>query len=575
MTVNHRWIILPSLFLISAILLQVDPVLNLSSNDIVIVNFVTAVFMIYSGLNVLQLPKRVNPPQRLGDDSPTSQPPSDGSVVKRIKLGDIIEPDTGNPLLVSDSEFRRHMVIVGQSGSGKTVCIENILWQQIRRGAGAMFIDGKLDGDTLVKMKRLCYAAGRIDDLLVINPDEPEMSHTYNPLLEGDVESVVSRIMSTYSTSGAVSGTSDHFMSMNKAGLTYVIGAIQSLGLAYTFEDLAIIMSSPTAMEELWKMMPRGQAKTDLSGYMEGMMTRDLRGQKVIDLKKFKDNLGGLAARMGTMAQGKIGEIMNVYNPQVRLFEAIMGNKIVYTMLPSLEKSTTTAKYLAQFMISDLQSTIARIQKLPADERPAMPYFLLFDEFGAYATYPATLIWEQARNAGICTCAAFQTFSSLTALGQDFLNKIMGNSMIKIFYSLRDQDSPDKASSLLGYVEDSVSEMGEHMVEEEDSEGKVVEVKKRFSKRASSNQKVGANVFRDLKIGEAVVSVVNDLYKIKGPLILGYESVNSGDEIHLSYQSKAFVKGLNFRKIWNRLLEKEFDMESTSTPEVQKETVNE
>ena len=83
-----------------------------------------------------------------------------------------------------------------------------------------------------------------------------------------------------------------------------------------------------------------------------------------------------------------------------------------------------------------MQSAVAKVQKLKAHQKPAIPFFLLFDEFGAYATTPSALLWEQARSAGVCACAAFQTFSSLEALGKDFRNKIMGNSMVKIFYAL-------------------------------------------------------------------------------------------------------------------------------------------
>jgi len=392
----------------------------------------------------------------------TGHLPSDDGVVKRIKLGDIAGPNADGPLLVSDSELGRNMVVVGHHGSGKDACVENILWQQIRRGAGAMFIDGRHDGCTLEKIKRICNAAGRADDLLVINPDEPEMSHTYNPLLEGGVESVVSRIMSVCAGEGL--DGSGRSMSVDRAGLTYVIGTFKSLGLAYTFEDLDKMMAG------LWQCMERALA-------------RNLRDQKGIDSKKFEGDIDGLGARIGALAHGKIGEVMNVYDPQVNFFNAMTGNKIVYVRLPSFEKSATTSKRLAQFIISDLQSTIERMQRLPHEEKPTMPYLLLFNEFGAYATEQAALIWEQAVSAGVCACAAFQTFSSLAALDEGFANRIVGNSAIKMVYSLRDQDSSDDVLSLIG----------------------------------CDGKEVGVDSLRDLKVGEAVVSVVNDLYKIKGP----------------------------------------------------------
>jgi len=502
----------------------------------------------------------INPPRRLGVEQyrPATAPPPDCSVTRRIKLGDIIDPPTGNPLFVSDSELNRHMVIVGQSGSGKTVCIENILWQQIRRGGGAIFIDGKLDDDTYMRMKKMMHAAGRMDDFLVLNPDNPEISHTYNPMMAGDTESKVSRIMATY---GEIKGgASEHFAAMNATGLTVVINALHRLDMGFNFKDLSVIMSSPQAFLELFKLLPEDcPEKVDLATYLEQMTTTTLTGQKEINLKKFKENLGGIAARLTTLAQGAVGEIFNSYAPEIDIYECITRQKVVYVMLPSMEKSQTTAKYIAQFMISDIQSAIARVQKLPAHEKPRIPYLLLFDEFGAYATPASSVIWEQARSAGICACAAFQTFSSLQNLGRDFMNKIMGNSMIKIFYALRDSDSPDLAANIMGYKEVIESTSSHETIEKETASEKI---KKdiNVSKRQGSFQKVGPNMFKELALGQSIVSVVNDVYKIQGPMVVGYQDIPNQRVAELSYFRRTPPKPpLRFDLIWERYLRSEHD----------------
>ena len=309
-----------------------------------------------------------------------------------------------------------------------------------------------------------------------------------------------------------------------------------------------------------------------MATYMESMMTKNLRGQKEIDLKKFKENLGGLASRMSMLSQGGIGEIFNAYAPQINLYDVIVGNKILYVMLPSMEKSETTAKYIGQFIISDLQSAIAKVNKLREYEKPATPFMILFDEFGAYATYSSRILWEQARSAGICCAAAFQTFSSLERLGADFRNMIMGNSMVKIFYALRDQDSPEQASKLLGYKEEVKAFVGEEIKDEEGmseeekkEQAKFIKDNKRVSKRLGSYQKVGPNVFKNLGLGEAIVSVTNDIYKIKGPQVFGYEKISPKNDIELSYAREVGAPGLNFLRVWQRLFEKELDFDKVQS----------
>ncbi|OZA30907.1 MAG: hypothetical protein B7X93_01365 [Hydrogenophilales bacterium 17-61-9] len=60
--------------------------------------------------------------------------------------------DTGKPLVVPWDDWMRHCLVVGQSGVGKTVFGEWVLFQQIINGGGLLWIDGKLDPDNLYKL---------------------------------------------------------------------------------------------------------------------------------------------------------------------------------------------------------------------------------------------------------------------------------------------------------------------------------------------------------------------------------------------------------------------------------------
>ncbi|MCX8016646.1 MAG: type IV secretory system conjugative DNA transfer family protein, partial [Rhodocyclaceae bacterium] len=104
--------------------------------------------------------------------------------------------DSGKPVIVDYENWMRHCFIIGQSGVGKTVLGEWLIFQQIVRGGGVIFVDGKMDEGNLNKIHQMACWAGRRDDLLVINPGKPELSNTYNPILYGDPDEVASRIIS-------------------------------------------------------------------------------------------------------------------------------------------------------------------------------------------------------------------------------------------------------------------------------------------------------------------------------------------------------------------------------------------
>lgn len=57
--------------------------------------------------------------------------------------------DTGEPVYVDDVHSMRHMLIIGMTGVGKTVLGMLLMYQQILRGGGLLFVDGKLDSDNL------------------------------------------------------------------------------------------------------------------------------------------------------------------------------------------------------------------------------------------------------------------------------------------------------------------------------------------------------------------------------------------------------------------------------------------
>jgi len=73
----------------------------------------------------------------------SSIPPLDAKDTGGLFLG--YSTDTGEKIGIPDDNLFRHCLIVGQSGMGKTVLASTMIFQQIQRGGGVLFIDGKVD----------------------------------------------------------------------------------------------------------------------------------------------------------------------------------------------------------------------------------------------------------------------------------------------------------------------------------------------------------------------------------------------------------------------------------------------
>ena len=113
------------------------------------------------------------------------------------------------------------------------------MFQQIQRGGGLAFIDGKLAGDDIETIYQYCCWAGREQDLLILNPGTPSMSNTYNPILRGDPDEVASRILSIIPSTENNPGA-DHYKQSANQGITTIVAALQAAGLAYNLSLIHI-----------------------------------------------------------------------------------------------------------------------------------------------------------------------------------------------------------------------------------------------------------------------------------------------------------------------------------------------
>ncbi|MDO8417784.1 MAG: TraM recognition domain-containing protein [Agitococcus sp.] len=364
---------------------------------------------------------------------------------KGIRLG--YTRDNGLPLDIADTFMTRHTAIIGQSGVGKTILGEYLLWQQAMRGGGFIFIDAKLDAATRDKLAYMMKLAGREDEFYVLNVDDPQNSNTYNPILDGDSDEVASRLLNLLPSAENSPGA-DYFRQQANYALTVLTGALKSAKRRYNFSDLAIIMQSDRALESLLRLPMEAEVRMTLEVFLNQFRKRDKNGT-AIDVIKVKEILGGMAGRIAHFAQGKFGQVFNTYTPEINLTDIVKNNKCLYVMLPTMGKDTA-ALSLGKMVLSDLRSAVYNIQGLDASKRPDPPFLVFADEMGSYVMLGIARLFEQARSANICMIPAFQTFANLRAISPDFEDIIIGNTWNKIFFKFASKDSPETAAEIIG-----------------------------------------------------------------------------------------------------------------------------
>ncbi len=362
--------------------------------------------------------------------------------------------DTGKPVIIDYKTLMRHMFILGQSGVGKTVAASNVMFQQIQSGGGVLFIDGKIDAKNIEQMYHYCCFAGRQQDFLVINPDDPANSNTYNPVLFGDpdekADGVLQLIPSTESNAGA-----DHYKQEAKQALTTLIRALQTARLAYNMIDLTVLLTNSNALLELERKLqttaPGGDEAKDYALFLDKFRVPPNAQNPLggIDMKRLKDVFGGIGGRLYSFGTGQFGKIMNTYDPDVRLYEAIRSNKIVYVALPVMGKDTT-ARNFGRLVIADLRTSISWLQKLPEAERPWPPFMVFCDEAGSYVNESWSRIPEQSRSAHVVFMPAVQTCANFQAISNELYEMVIGNAWTKIYFKVGTQGTAEEAAELIG-----------------------------------------------------------------------------------------------------------------------------
>lgn len=355
-------------------------------------------------------------------------------------------------LVVSPEDWAAHAMVVGKSGVGKTVLGEWLMFQQIARGGGMLWVDGKLAAENIEMLHRMCSWAGRADDLLVLNPGDPDAGNSYNPLFDGDSDEVAARLGALLPDASG-NAAADYYRSTSINAIATLILATRAAGYAITFEDFSILLTRPRALEWLHRELRRkgkDEVAMQFGLFLDQLRRRDRKtGEDVLDSDGLRQMFGGLGARIAQFATGKFGRALNTYMPEVRLREVIRQGKILYVALPTMSKGEA-AQALGKMVTGDFRSAIAEVQALPVEQRPNPSFLAFFDEAGSYVTQAWAAMFEQARSARLVMVPAYQTKASIEVLGKELQARVTGNTVTRCMFKTDEPETAEWEAEMLG-----------------------------------------------------------------------------------------------------------------------------
>ena len=388
-------------------------------------------------------------------------PPVEAFSTSGLLLG--YTTDTGDPFFMPDWNLFRHLWIIGMSGMGKTVAGSLLMFQQIQRGGGLLFVDGKLDYDNINAIYQFAAWCGRAHEVKILNPGDPTLSNTYSPVFLGDAFEVTSRIMALVPEDPG----SDYYRGEATDAVITIVGAILAMGRRFTIEDLVILLNNSRALEQLEALLATAAAK-DKDGKNLALqpallklrlwldrfrVPQDPTGRNPlsgkVDIEKIKKNMGGVSSKIAAFSSGDFGRVFNTYTPEIRLDDEIMNGGIVYVALPTMSKEEAAYPF-AKMLVGDVKTVCAWLQKDPK-KRPKVPFMCFLDEARSYITQAWGVFFEQARSAGLFLMPAFQTVPQ-NSEEADVVDRVVGNATSKLFFRIGTPTTAEAVAEHIGKV---------------------------------------------------------------------------------------------------------------------------
>ncbi len=316
-----------------------------------------------------------------------------------------------------------HTLLVGATGSGKTVTQTWMAVRAIEHGMGAIVIDPKGDGAMRSAVAAAARAAGR--EFVEWTPQGP---CAYNPFARGSETEIADKLLA------GERFTEPHYQRQAQRLLGHVVRCLRAAGAVV---DLRTIVDHLDVgrLELLARSLPRDLALAT-EDYLDSLTQRQL------------SDIAGVRDRLAILAESDVGPWLQADRaaPRFDLLDAAQARHVVYFDLDADSRPLLT-QMLGAAIVQDLQTTVASLQGRPT------PTVVVIDEFSAIAAEHVVRLFGRARSAGFSLVLSTQELSDLRLRGRErLLEQVMGNLTAVLAHRQVVPASAELIASLAGTV---------------------------------------------------------------------------------------------------------------------------
>lgn len=354
-------------------------------------------------------------------------------------------PSTGKPLGISDRVKRRvaisvedaahHMHIVGETGTGKSTLIAQMVLADAEAGRGAVVIDPKGDLVNAI-VERL--PASAIERTCLLDPDDPEMAVGLNVLAGEDTDLVVDHIVSVFKRiyEGAWGPRSDDIMRASCLTLAQLPDA--------TLAEVPLLLTN----RELRAAVRHRAESFEMGG--------DLRGfwdwYEQLGEQQRSQNTAPLMNKLRAfLLRGHVRAIVGQAKPKLDIDSLLEKGGLLLVRIPKGTLGEETSRILGAFVVARVWQAAMRRAGTPESKRN--PLSLYVDEMHNYLALPRSFedMLAEARGYGLSLVLAHQHMGQLP---KEMREALAANARTKIVFAC----SPDDAKSLSKHFDNFLTE---------------------------------------------------------------------------------------------------------------------
>ncbi len=322
---------------------------------------------------------------------------------------------------------RRHVYIIGMTGSGKSVLMAEMIKQDIRNGDGVCVVDphGSLIEDVLP-----CIPRERLDDVIIFDPSDTERPMGLN-MLEADapeqrdfaVQEMISIFYKLFPPE-MIGPMFEH--NMRNVMLTLMEdreypGTIAEIPRMFTdtgFQKYKVAKVKDPVVRAFWE---KEMAKTS------DFHKSEMLGYLISKVGRFVEN---------AMMRNIIGQPVSAFN----IRKVMDDKKILLVNLSKGKVGEVNANLLGLIIVSKLQ--MAALSRANVPERLRNDFYLYIDEFQNFITPSIATILSEARKYKLNLTMAHQYMGQLVE-GQDtkIRDAVLGNVGTMVSFRIGVEDA--------------------------------------------------------------------------------------------------------------------------------------